>query len=189
MDTFLKSNESLFLTLSLPPGPRSLAGHVLAPLTISLILAKWVPGPVGLGWAGLGLRLSASPEPGHKSPIYHLPTLSAGLLFTFKWRRGLTLSPGNVSWEEVATARVIQIEDEVSRFIISFGLFSWRLYYIPKKYGFKHSRNPQWNSVPLEEQKYEPLLNLFKRAESLLNYGYCRMFETLFWRDPQLLFP
>lgn len=97
MDTFLKSNESLFLTLSLPPGPRSLAGHVLASLIISLILAKWVPGPGGLGWAGLGVRLSASPEPGHKSRVYHLPMLSSGLLSTFKWHCGLTLSPGNVS--------------------------------------------------------------------------------------------
>lgn len=70
MDTFLQSSESLSLILSLHSGPGSLVGHVLAPLTTSLILAKWVPGLVGLGWAGLSLHLSAPPELGHKSWIY-----------------------------------------------------------------------------------------------------------------------
>lgn len=99
MDTFLKSNESLLRTLSLP-APGSWAGHVLAAPTLSLILAKWIPAPVGLGQAGLGLRLSALPEPGHKSCTFGC---SPGLLVPFKWRCGLTLSPGNASLEEAAT--------------------------------------------------------------------------------------
>lgn len=48
---FFKSNESLFLTLSVRSESGSLAGCILVPLTTSLIVAKWVPGRGGQsGW-------------------------------------------------------------------------------------------------------------------------------------------